>query len=91
MPDTPTKARVKKQAAAAVAAMASSKVMKRLAVVADDLMVRAGTAAKRRRRARATKAALKTAGKIALVASTAGAAVIAGRSMMRKRVAAKSP
>ncbi|NOT09786.1 MAG: hypothetical protein HOP28_16460 [Gemmatimonadales bacterium] len=55
----------------------------RLAAAADNLIARAGDAAKRRRRARTTKTILKAAGKVALVAGTAGAAVLAGRALLR--------
>lgn len=53
------------------------------AAKADAFLVKTGQAAQMRQRKRATKAALKTAGKVMLVAGTAAATVVTARAVMR--------
>ncbi len=75
--------------AAARARAAGTKATKRFIAAADAMLVAQGKAAKIRQRKRAVKAALKTAGKTALVAGTAAAAVMAVRALRRKRASAR--
>lgn len=90
MPSTRTKTRMGAKVASTVAIMAGSKVGKRVVAATDNLIAHAGEAAKRRRRARTVRAALQTAGKIALVAGTAGAVVLGGRAVARNHAAVKA-
>jgi hypothetical protein len=71
--------------AAARARTDGTKLARDAAVVVDAALVTAGQAAKRRQRKRAVKAALMTAGKVALVAGAAAATVAVVRATGKGR------
>jgi hypothetical protein len=81
-------AKIALQAGAAIASgkakKAAARKMKQLAVTLDEALVKAGHAAERRQTKRARKAALKTAGKVALVAGGAAITIAAARAMARR-------
>lgn len=66
-------------------------VARRLATVTDATLVKAGRAAEGRQRRRALKAALKTSGKVAGIAATTVAVVLAARAGLRARRARTEP
>jgi hypothetical protein len=61
------------------------KAAKRIAIATDAMLVKAGKAAEQRQHHRAVKAALKKTGKLAAIAATAGAIVVAARGAVRAR------
>ena len=61
------------------------KAAKRIAIATDAVLVKAGKAAEQRQHDRAVKAALKKAGKVAAIASTTAAIVVAARAALRSR------
>jgi len=58
--------------------------IKRLGLAVDAALVEAGRAAKKRQSKRATTRALKTAGKLALVAGTTVATIATARALARR-------
>jgi hypothetical protein len=83
---SPVDKRVKKggRTAAAMASEVGKKAAKRVALAADTMLMKLGDAAKRRQRARRTRAALKTAGKVALVVGAGAVTAIAGRRVLAR-------
>jgi hypothetical protein len=83
---SPVDKRVKKGArtAAALATDVGKKAAKRVVLAADTMLMKLGEAAKRRQRVRRTKAALKTAGKVALVVGAGAMTAFAGKSVLER-------
>ena len=69
--------------AMAKAVTVGAKKIKQFAIATDAALVKAGRAAQLRQRKRATKAVLRTAGKVALIAGGAAATVVAVRAVAR--------
>jgi hypothetical protein len=61
------------------------KAARRIAIATDTVLVKAGKAAELRQRDRAVQAALKKTGKIAGIAATTAALVVAARAAIRAR------
>ena len=70
--------------AAAVATTVGAKAAKKVALAADTMLIKLGAAAKKRRRARRAKAALKTAGKVALVVGAGAMTAYAGQRVLAR-------
>jgi hypothetical protein len=63
----------------------AKKAARRIAIATDAVLVKAGKAAKQRQRDRAVQVALKKTGKIAGIAATTAALVVAARAIVRAR------
>lgn len=63
----------------------AKKAARRIAIATDAVLVKAGKAAEQRQRDRAVQAALKKTGKIAAIAATTAALVVAARAVVRTR------
>jgi hypothetical protein len=67
---------------------AGKSAARQIVAAADAVLVEAGHAAKRRQRNRAVKAALKVAGKAAVIAGAAAATVVAVRAVRARKTVA---
>jgi hypothetical protein len=76
--------RLGSKAAAVVAVAAGKRAARQLAQAADAMLLKLGDAARQRRRARRARAALKTAGKVALVVGAGAATAYAGKSVLAR-------
>jgi hypothetical protein len=83
-----SKQKKKLERALARARVSGTSAAKRLVVAVDAALVAQGKAARARQRKRAFKAALRTAGRTALLAGAATATVFAARAVKRARQAA---
>jgi len=63
----------------------AKKAARRIAIATDAILVKAGKAAEQRQRDRAVQAALKKTVKIAAIAATTAALVVAARAAVRAR------
>jgi hypothetical protein len=83
---SPVDKRIKKggRTAAALATDVGKKAARKVALAADTMFVKLGEAAKRRQRVRRAKAALKTAGKVALVVGAGAMTAFAGKSVLAR-------
>jgi len=70
--------------AATYAGTVGRKAAKQVALAADQMLMKLGEAAKKRQRARRSKAALKTAGKVALVVGAGAVTALAGRKVLAR-------
>jgi hypothetical protein len=70
--------------AAALATAMGKKAVKKVTLATDTMLMKLGDAAKKRQRARKTKAALKTAGKVALVLGAGAVTAFAGKSALAR-------